>query len=153
MRLQGDRQLSTAICIRTHGGPNAQPQNVLFPCIMQSNFKKTNCQEHWWLWIFNQIRAFDMGTMVCWLCKCSMNFNEFSFWILAWANPVPRFSKDTEYYWIPPSLATGEWSPTDPIRYANDVEEARPWAFPWDEAPGKGVFFEENGWWSLITHW
>lgn len=37
-----------------------------------------------------------------------------------------QFSKDTEYYWIPPSLASGEWTPTDPIRYANDVDEVTP---------------------------
>ena len=37
-----------------------------------------------------------------------------------------QFSKETEYYWIPPSLANGEWTPTDPILYAGDVDEVTP---------------------------
>merc|ERR1711939_512371 len=27
------------------------------------------------------------------------------------------FSKETEYYWVPPSISTSEWTPEIPIRY------------------------------------
>merc|ERR1712137_1305504 len=28
-----------------------------------------------------------------------------------------QFSKETEYYWVPPSIASGEWAPELPVRY------------------------------------
>mmetsp|Transcript_87340 Transcript_87340/g.154842 ORF Transcript_87340/g.154842 Transcript_87340/m.154842 type:complete len:1588 (-) Transcript_87340:74-4837(-) len=37
-----------------------------------------------------------------------------------------QYSKDTEYYWIPPSIATGEWSPGSPVRFSGPPEEATP---------------------------
>ncbi|CAJ1372070.1 unnamed protein product [Effrenium voratum] len=37
-----------------------------------------------------------------------------------------QFSKETEYYWVPPSIATGEWAPTPPVRYPGDVEDVTP---------------------------
>merc|ERR1712083_98462 len=32
-----------------------------------------------------------------------------------------QFSKETEYYWVPPSINTGEWAPEDPIRYTGEL--------------------------------
>jgi len=29
-----------------------------------------------------------------------------------------QFSKETEYYWVPPSLTSSEWTPEPPVRYA-----------------------------------
>jgi len=28
-----------------------------------------------------------------------------------------QFSKDTEYYWVPPSISTSEWAPEPPVKY------------------------------------
>lgn len=36
------------------------------------------------------------------------------------------FSKDTEYYWVPPSLAPGEVTPSLPVRYAGPADEVTP---------------------------
>jgi len=32
-----------------------------------------------------------------------------------------QFSKETEYYWVPPSIASGEETPEDPIRYTGEL--------------------------------
>eukprot|EP00439_Symbiodinium_sp_Y106_P039335 s4157_g4.t2 len=37
-----------------------------------------------------------------------------------------QFSKETEYFWIPPSIATGEWTPGVPVKYPGEAEEASP---------------------------
>ena len=39
---------------------------------------------------------------------------------------VTRFSQETEFYWVPPSLATGQWTPSTPVRYAGAAEEVTP---------------------------
>eukprot|EP00913_Durusdinium_trenchii_P000673 g626.t1 len=33
---------------------------------------------------------------------------------------------ETEFYWVPPSLATGQWTPSTPVRYAGAAEEVTP---------------------------
>lgn len=79
-----------------------------------------------------------LNPFVVWPQNCGICMVPFKNWSVAQANSLqvstgapcfdasqqPRFSKETEYYWIPPSLATGEWTPTDPVRYAGDVDEA-----------------------------
>ncbi|CAE7537447.1 unnamed protein product [Symbiodinium microadriaticum] len=37
-----------------------------------------------------------------------------------------QFSKETEYFWIPPSIATGEWTPGVPVKYPGEADEASP---------------------------
>eukprot|EP00930_Biecheleria_cincta_P032798 TRINITY_DN22736_c0_g1_i1.p1 TRINITY_DN22736_c0_g1~~TRINITY_DN22736_c0_g1_i1.p1 ORF type:complete len:1599 (+),score=379.90 TRINITY_DN22736_c0_g1_i1:30-4826(+) len=37
-----------------------------------------------------------------------------------------QFSKDTEYFFIPPSIATGEWTPGTPVKYTGPADEATP---------------------------
>eukprot|EP00931_Biecheleriopsis_adriatica_P085816 TRINITY_DN60604_c0_g1_i1.p1 TRINITY_DN60604_c0_g1~~TRINITY_DN60604_c0_g1_i1.p1 ORF type:complete len:1602 (-),score=424.61 TRINITY_DN60604_c0_g1_i1:26-4804(-) len=37
-----------------------------------------------------------------------------------------QFSKDTEFYFIPPSIARGEWTPGSPVKFPASADEATP---------------------------
>merc|ERR1712228_577622 len=31
-----------------------------------------------------------------------------------------QYSKDTEYFWVPPSITSSEWTPENPVRYSGE---------------------------------